>query len=254
MSAWLHGAFLVFAASYVAQRASEAPEHEEVRTTLDLRPMGLVPREEVAVETRAVRRGDAARTGEPPLYEPPAPARDLESLLRDDTPVFATTTVASADGGAHASTHAPIGILLPRASGTQLASAAGGGGETGSGSGTSAGAPEGGAQGGTRGGAPLAEFLVPPTLLHSPSIAYPPKARRRGEEGDVRCRLHVTAAGTVEKVDVVASSGHASLDEAAQEGLLAWRFGPATRNSTPCACVIEQTVTFRLVSAAMHAR
>jgi protein TonB len=83
-------------------------------------------------------------------------------------------------------------------------------------------------------------------LLDGPPPAYPPKSLRAGEQGDVRCVLHVHADGTVDSVDVLRSSGVARLDDAAREALLRWRFRPAKMNGAAMPCEIEHTVTFRL--------
>ncbi|MBI3975786.1 MAG: TonB family protein [Armatimonadetes bacterium] len=49
----------------------------------------------------------------------------------------------------------------------------------------------------------------------------------------MKVRLLIRAGGTVASVEVLVSSGDAALDEAARQGLLRWRFAPATRDGTP---------------------
>ncbi len=49
----------------------------------------------------------------------------------------------------------------------------------------------------------------------SEHLFYPPEAVARGIEGDVRLILKLSADGAVEEVSIAASSGHASLDNAA---------------------------------------
>ena len=49
----------------------------------------------------------------------------------------------------------------------------------------------------------------------SEHLFYPPEAIARGIEGEVRLILRLSADGSVESVDVAASSGHAILDNAA---------------------------------------
>lgn len=254
LSLALHGALLIAAGRYVAQRAAEAEaERDEVVTMLDLRPMGLVTREEVATETRPAARDAVPRPAEPPLFALEQAPRDLAALFVDGETEVASTNVVSASGAGQAAGPALHGTKLARrvvvagsaASGQMGGAPSGTGGSTGTSTGGVEGTPSGGASG---------ALLVPPTIVSSPAIAYPASARRRVLEGDVRCRLHVTAEGRVESVDITLSSGHAVLDEAAQHALLDWRFTPATRGGVPCACVIEHVVTFRLVGAATERR
>ena len=49
----------------------------------------------------------------------------------------------------------------------------------------------------------------------SKHLFYPPEAVARGIEGEVRLILRLSASGTVEEVDIAASSGHRILDNAA---------------------------------------
>lgn len=48
---------------------------------------------------------------------------------------------------------------------------------------------------------------------------YPPQARRRGLEGQVRVRFTVERDGSIRGVEVAGSSGHGLLDEAAADTL-----------------------------------
>ncbi len=58
---------------------------------------------------------------------------------------------------------------------------------------------------------------------------YPAEAIRLRLEGTVVVRLHIGSAGSVEQVDVVKSSGHAVLDQAAVKALQSWRGRPRMR-------------------------
>jgi protein TonB len=58
---------------------------------------------------------------------------------------------------------------------------------------------------------------------------YPNDAAIRGEHGSVLLLIHVSEAGTATGVDVVQSSGVASLDQAALTAVRKWRFHPALR-------------------------
>lgn len=86
-----------------------------------------------------------------------------------------------------------------------------------------------------------------PVLLEdeSPKLDYPTRARRRHHAGSVLCRITVAASGRVTKVVVVRSSGHESLDRAALDGILSWRFRPGTRAGKAVAMDLLHRVTFR---------
>ena len=70
----------------------------------------------------------------------------------------------------------------------------------------------------------LATNLPPP---------YPPQAYARGQQGRLLLEVHVTAAGTVESLRVIESSGVPLLDESASETVARWRFEPAQRAVAP---------------------
>ena len=79
---------------------------------------------------------------------------------------------------------------------------------------------------------------------HCPKPAYPRASLRRGEEGTVRCRLHVGASGAVLRVELVGSSGFARLDRAALEALAEWTFEPALALGAPRASAFLHDVEF----------
>jgi protein TonB len=58
---------------------------------------------------------------------------------------------------------------------------------------------------------------------------YPAEAAMRGEHGAVVVTIHVSETGFTTGVDVVQSSGVASLDQAAINAVRKWRFRPALR-------------------------
>lgn len=65
---------------------------------------------------------------------------------------------------------------------------------------------------------------------------YPPIAIRLNQEGTTTVAVHVGADGSVTGVDIVNSSGHDSLDEAAVKCVTnAWHFKPAMENNQPVA-------------------
>lgn len=93
---------------------------------------------------------------------------------------------------------------------------------------------------------PVEARVVEPVAVHRPAPVYPRLARRAGEEGSVLCRLHLTAEGAVERVEVLESSGSERLDEAARETLATWRFEPRREDGRAVAGTHLHRVTFRL--------
>jgi protein TonB len=67
-----------------------------------------------------------------------------------------------------------------------------------------------------------------------------------GLEGTVVIRILVDAQGKVDRVVVVASSGHAVLDESAVDAARRWRFRPPLEEGHPTAMVHEVRICFRL--------
>jgi TonB family protein len=86
--------------------------------------------------------------------------------------------------------------------------------------------------------APSVRTLVPIAGTDQPPT-YPTIARRRGWQGTVVLGIECDAAGLVQDVTVVRSSGHEVLDAAATAAVRQWRFAAG-----PGHC--EQTITFRL--------
>jgi len=82
--------------------------------------------------------------------------------------------------------------------------------------------------------------------LHNPAPAYPRAARRYGDQGRVLLKVLVSAQGTASSVELEASSGHARLDEAAQETVRRWRFVPARRGAQTIDDWVLVPVVFRL--------
>jgi protein TonB len=108
------------------------------------------------------------------------------------------------------------------------------GGESGAGSAASGG----------DGSGPAGSVLARAT--ETPRPVYPTSARRRAEQGTVRCRIHVRDDGTIEFVEVLVSSGSERLDRAAVDALTRWRFEPALRRGEPIASLVDQEVRFAL--------
>jgi len=85
-----------------------------------------------------------------------------------------------------------------------------------------------------------------PRLLESPAPRYPPASIRAGEEGTVLCRIHVGEDGGVSEVEIVESSGHSRLDQAAREALLRWRFAPRMEGGRAVSSTVLHPVEFVL--------
>ncbi len=80
----------------------------------------------------------------------------------------------------------------------------------------------------------------------SPRPPYPRQAQRLGWQGDVVCRITVGVDGRVLRATVVRSSGRELLDDAAQEGVLAWRFQPALVDGEPVQRDVLMRVAFQM--------
>jgi TonB family protein len=60
--------------------------------------------------------------------------------------------------------------------------------------------------------------------MYTPLPEYPSSARAHHMQGDGMYLLHVRSDGTVERVDVVESTGHRELDNACVAAYRQWRF------------------------------
>lgn len=98
----------------------------------------------------------------------------------------------------------------------------------------------------TRSAVPEPPELTQPRYRYNPPPTYPRAARRQHHEGTVRLRVSVDAAGGVDDVEVIASSGSKLLDDAAQEAVRHWRFEPGRRGETSVACRVHMPIHFRL--------
>ncbi|OYU14705.1 MAG: hypothetical protein CFE37_09570 [Alphaproteobacteria bacterium PA4] len=80
--------------------------------------------------------------------------------------------------------------------------------------------------------------------------AYPPAARRMGEEGSVVIRIHIGRDGRVMRAELAQSSGSPRLDQAAlTHALAAWRFQPARQDGVAIESDRTMTLRFRLEDA-----
>ena len=79
---------------------------------------------------------------------------------------------------------------------------------------------------------------------------YPPLAVRLGEQGTVRLHISLDSSGAIRGIDVLKTSGSASLDDAAVAWVLQhWRYEPATRDGKPVASSVLADVRFDLRNA-----
>ena len=101
--------------------------------------------------------------------------------------------------------------------------------------------------------APALLPVVPPdysaAYLNNPAPAYPPMAKRLREQGRVVLRVHVTAAGGVDEIQVRSSSGSTRLDEAALEAVRRWKFAPAKHGAESVAAWVLVPIPFVLIGS-----
>ena len=71
-----------------------------------------------------------------------------------------------------------------------------------------------------------------PRFVYHPEPEYPQEARVQGLEGTVTLRLELVADGTVGRVEVAQSSGHAILDTTARDAVKTWRHTPVPKDGT----------------------
>ncbi len=85
-----------------------------------------------------------------------------------------------------------------------------------------------------------------PVLKDTVNLRYPMTAQKLGHEGTVRLKLFVSEYGTVERVRLWKSSGHADLDDAAQSYATGLVFHPATVNGTPRPAYVPWRIRFQI--------
>lgn len=92
--------------------------------------------------------------------------------------------------------------------------------------------------------------ITPPSFnadyLDNPAPAYPPLARRMGEEGRVMLRVYVETTGLPSKVEIRTSSGSERLDQAALEAVRRWKFVPAKQAGQVVAASVVVPISFSL--------
>jgi len=89
----------------------------------------------------------------------------------------------------------------------------------------------------------------PADYLNNPKPPYPALSKRLGEEGVVRLNILVSPDGSVARLELARSSGHARLDESAMKTVQAsWKFEPATQAGKPVAAWVIVPIQFTLRS------
>ena len=87
---------------------------------------------------------------------------------------------------------------------------------------------------------------VKPDYLRNPKPDYPLSARRRHEEGIVQLRVHVTARGRPDRIELLQSSGFGVLDDAAITAVREWEFTPAQMGEAEVESEIDFPIQFKL--------
>lgn len=91
--------------------------------------------------------------------------------------------------------------------------------------------------------------VVPPApdaLFRNKPPVYPAAAARAGAEGTVQLAIHISAAGVPDRITIAQSSGWASLDRAARDAALLWRFRPALAGGAPVPFDYVMNIRFSL--------
>lgn len=85
------------------------------------------------------------------------------------------------------------------------------------------------------------------SLQKTSTPSYPTSARRNGLQGTTRIQATVTTSGKISSPQIIASSGHRSLDSSALKAVKKYRFSPARNGlGNPIADQVVIPVTFRL--------
>ena len=83
----------------------------------------------------------------------------------------------------------------------------------------------------------LAASVEVPTVAasyqHKPLPPYPPMSKRLGEQGTALVEVWIGSDGLPKQASVRKSSGFERLDKASVDAVMAWRYNPGKRGSTP---------------------
>ena len=94
--------------------------------------------------------------------------------------------------------------------------------------------------------APLSIVKASPIAAENKPPHYPRMALRRQQAGTVLLRVHVLANGTLDTVQLHASSGHRLLDQAVIAAVSDWQFSPQTANGQFENSWVNIPITFKL--------
>ena len=95
----------------------------------------------------------------------------------------------------------------------------------------------------------MGDHVIPASIdakFRNREPVYPPEAARRGEHGAVILLIHVSPEGLASSVDVLESSGHASLDRAAHDAVAALALPSGREDGQPIPFDMPIRVTFQL--------
>jgi len=88
--------------------------------------------------------------------------------------------------------------------------------------------------------------VTQPTFEKQAEHIYPPEAARRHQQGIVILMLYINGSGTLDKVEIVKSSGFPLLDAAAIREMKLSKFEPAMDGAIPIRSRAQASVTYRL--------
>jgi protein TonB len=94
---------------------------------------------------------------------------------------------------------------------------------------------------------PVVQDIIAPVSYsrHNCDNYYPPSAQRLGMGGTVGVKITVGADGEVANAEVLSSSSHDNLDEAAMKCVKTWHYHPATKNGQPIEVAVSASITFQ---------
>jgi len=75
---------------------------------------------------------------------------------------------------------------------------------------------------------------------------YPQDAARRGQQGTVVVLIRVSSLGLAEGAEVLTSSGHRALDQAAVDAVMTWRFRPAVQDGRAIPFEMPMRIVFAM--------
>jgi protein TonB len=85
-----------------------------------------------------------------------------------------------------------------------------------------------------------------PAPMGTPAPLYPPRARMRGIEGEVRVRFLVDPEGLVKDIRIVRAKPAGYFESAVKNALATWRFRPGRLGRSKVATEVETTIVFKL--------